>query len=49
MVISWFEDYTYEVVVDKKCVPKKILNLLNQKPIVLPYWSPFSQVLMGGK
>jgi len=49
MANSWFEDYTYEVVVDKKCVPKKILNLLNQKPIVLPYWSPFSQVLMGGK
>ena len=49
MANSWFEDYTYEVVVDKKCVPKKILNLLNQKPIILPYWTPFSQVLMGGK
>jgi bleomycin hydrolase len=49
MANSWFEDYTYEVVVDKKCVPKKILSILNQKPIILPYWTPFSQVLAGGK
>lgn len=49
MANSWFEDYTYEVVVDKKCVPKKILSILNKKPIILPYWTPFSQVLMGGR
>ena len=49
MANSWFEDYTYEVVVDKKCVPQKILNILKQKPIVLPYWSPFSVVLSGGR
>jgi bleomycin hydrolase len=47
MANSWFEDYTYEVVVDKKCVSPKILSILNQKPIVLPYWSPFSVVLLG--
>ena len=49
MANSWFEDYTYEVVVDKKCVPPKILNILKQKPVVLPYWSPFSVVLSGGR
>jgi len=49
MANSWFEDYTYEVVVDKKCVSQKILNILKQKPIVLPYWSPFSVVLSGGR
>ena len=49
MANSWFEDYTYEVVVDKKCVPQNILDVLNQKPIVLPYWSPFSVVLLGGR
>jgi bleomycin hydrolase len=49
MANSWFEDYTYEVVVDKKCVPQKILNILKQKPIILPYWSPFSVVLSGGR
>jgi len=47
MANSWFEDYTYEVVVDKKCVSPKILSILNQKPIILPYWSPFSVVLVG--
>ena len=47
MANSWFEEYTYEVVVDKKCVSPKILSILNQKPIVLPYWSPFSVVLVG--
>jgi len=41
MANSWFEDYTYQIVVDKKCVSQKILNVLKQKPIVLPYWTPF--------
>jgi bleomycin hydrolase len=49
MANSWFEDYTYEVVVDKKCVSPKILSILNQKPVILPYWSPFSVVLSGGR
>jgi bleomycin hydrolase len=45
MANSWFEDYTYLVVVDKKCVSQKILNVLKQKPIVLPYWSPFGALM----
>lgn len=44
MAKSWFEDYTYQVVVDKKCVSQKILNILKQKPKLLPYWSPFGSV-----
>ena len=44
MANSWFEDYTYQIVVDKKCVSQKILNVLKQKPIVLPYWTPFGSV-----
>ena len=44
MANTWFEDYTYQVVVDKKCVPQNILNVLKQKPNVLPYWSPFGTV-----
>jgi bleomycin hydrolase len=44
MADSWFEDYTYQIVVDKKCVSQKILNVLKQKPIVLPYWTPFGSV-----
>ena len=49
MAESWFKDYTFEVVVDKKCVSKKILSILKQKPIVLPYWSPFGSLLKRGK
>ena len=44
MANSWFEDYTYQIIVDKKCVSQKILNVLKQKPIILPYWSPFGSV-----
>ena len=49
MANSWFEDYTYQVVVDKKCVSKQILNVLKQKPIILPYFSPFGALLSCGK
>jgi len=41
MANTWFEDYTYEIVVDKKCVSQKILDILKQKPNILPFWSPF--------
>jgi len=46
---TWFDDYTYQVVVDKKCVPQNILNVLKQQPILLPYWSPFGALLKGGR
>ena len=45
---TWFDDYTYQVVVDKKCVPQNILNVLKQQPTLLPYWSPFGALLKGG-
>ena len=45
MANSWFDDYTYLVVVDKKCVSKQTLNVLKQKPIILPYFSPFGALL----
>jgi bleomycin hydrolase len=45
---NWFEDYTYQVVVDKKCVAHNVLNVLKQKPTILPYWSAFGALLKGG-
>tara|TARA_B110000483_G_C18186470_1_gene539138 strand:+ start:64 stop:1416 length:1353 start_codon:yes stop_codon:yes gene_type:complete len=45
MHIDWFNHFTFEVVVDKKCVSKKVLSVLNKKPILLPYFSPFGSVL----
>lgn len=49
MAKSWFEDYTYQIVVDKKCISHKILNVLKLKPTLLPYWSAFGALLKGDK
>ena len=37
---EWFDEYNYEVVVDKKYLTKNILKLFNQKPISLNPWDP---------
>jgi len=37
---DWFDEYNYEVVVDKKYLSKKILKLFSQKPIKLEPWDP---------
>ncbi len=42
MYDSWFNDYVYEVVINKKYLPKKILKLLETEPTVLPPWDPMS-------
>ena len=45
MHIDWFKNYTFEVVVDKKFVSKKVSSVLNKKPVLLPYFSPFGSLL----
>lgn len=42
LIISdrWFDEYMFRLVVDRKYVPKKILSILNQKPVLLPAWDP---------
>ncbi|RDD40032.1 Bleomycin hydrolase [Trichoplax sp. H2] len=40
MTDDWFSEFVFEVVVDKKHIPKDILTILEQKPIVLPAWDP---------
>lgn len=40
MTADWFNEFTFEVVVDKKYVPQDILDVFNQEPIVLPAWDP---------
>ena len=37
---TWFDNYVYNVIVKKKYVPKDILKIYEQKPIVLPPWDP---------
>tara|TARA_B100001094_G_C18102871_1_gene756749 strand:- start:879 stop:1412 length:534 start_codon:yes stop_codon:yes gene_type:complete len=40
MTDDWFTEYNYEVVIDKKYLPKKILDLFNKKLVKLDPWDP---------
>lgn len=36
----WMDEYMFRLVVNKKYVPKKVLQILKQKPQTLPAWDP---------
>lgn len=36
MSADWFKEFVFEIVVDKSIVPKDVLDVFNQSPIVLP-------------
>lgn len=40
MTDDWFNEYLYEVVVDKKYLSKEVLAVLDQEPIALEAWDP---------
>lgn len=40
MTDEWFDEYMFRLVVDKKYVPAKVLDVLKEKPIQLPAWDP---------
>ncbi|HZT42186.1 MAG TPA: C1 family peptidase [Chthonomonadaceae bacterium] len=40
MTDKWFDEYNYEVVVDKKHLSSDILKILDTKPVALPPWHP---------
>ncbi len=40
MTDKWFDEYMFRVVVDKKYVPSKVLDVLKEKPTMLPAWDP---------
>ncbi len=40
MTDKWFDEYMFRLVVDKKYVSKKVLDILKQKPTMLPPWDP---------
>jgi bleomycin hydrolase len=39
---NWFNEHLYMIVVKKSYVPKEIVKLYDQKPIILPRWHPMS-------
>ncbi|GMV37452.1 MAG: aminopeptidase [Fimbriimonadales bacterium] len=40
MTDRWFDEYMYEVVVDKKYLPESLLPVLDTEPVALPPWDP---------
>jgi len=42
MTDEWFSEYMFRLVVQKQFLPKKVLDVLKQKPILLPPWDPMS-------
>lgn len=40
MTDEWFSEFVYQVVLEKRAVPKKLVDLLDEKPIVLPAYDP---------
>jgi bleomycin hydrolase len=41
---DWFNEHLYMIVVKKSYVPKEIVKLYDQKPVILPRWHPMSQL-----
>ena len=40
----WFDEFNYEVVVDKKYLPKRILEIFNGEPVALDPWDPMGSL-----
>ena len=40
MYDEWFDEYVYKVIINKKYLPKPVLDILKTEPIVLPPWDP---------
>ena len=40
MTDEWFDEYMFRLVVNKKYVDQKFLDMLKQKPVMLPAWDP---------
>lgn len=40
MTDEWFDEYMFRLVVEKKFITQKVMEILKQKPIRLPAWDP---------
>jgi len=40
MTDKWFDQYNYEVVIDKKYLPEKLKKMFNKEPVELNPWDP---------
>jgi bleomycin hydrolase len=39
---NWFDKHVFQVIIDRRFVPASLLSLVDQKPILLPPWDPFT-------
>ncbi|XP_025409149.1 bleomycin hydrolase-like [Sipha flava] len=45
MTTEWFKEYVFEVVVDKKLLPKHVMDVFDQEMIKLPVWDQLGTIL----
>jgi bleomycin hydrolase len=48
MTDRWFDEYNYEVVVEKKYLSPELLALLETDPVGLPPWDPMGALASAG-
>ena len=41
---SWMEEFCYQIVVNKKYLPKELQKILNEKPTILKPWDPMGSL-----
>ena len=46
MTDKWFNEYNYEIVVDKQYLPKRILDLFDREPVKLAPWDPMGALAL---
>ena len=44
MTDAWFDEYNYEVAVEKKYLSRELLALLDTEAITLPPWHPMGSL-----
>jgi bleomycin hydrolase len=44
---KWFDEYLYEIVVEKKYIPETLLPILATDPVVLPPWDPMGALAVA--
>lgn len=40
LTADWFREFVFEAVIDRKLVPKEVMEVFNKEPITLPAWDP---------
>lgn len=46
MTRQWFEEFVFEIVVDKNLVSKSMSDVFNVEPTILPAWDPMGSLAM---